>query len=216
MKQYTLPNENTIADAIILANGSFPTHTIPLSILRNANELICCDGAINKLSEHNIMPQAIVGDCDSMSDQNKLKFKQIIHHVDEQETNDLTKSVHFCLKKSLNKIIILGATGCREDHTIANISLLAEYINLVSEICMITDYGIFNAIDKKSRFETFEGQQVSLFSLEPSPITTYNLKYKIENRVFTNWWQASLNESLSSIFEVETSTKTIIFRSFKD
>lgn len=214
MKKYKLPSPNTKADAVILANGDFPTHNIPLSILKSANRLICCDGAIDRLSEHNIIPQAIVGDCDSMSDTNRIKYKSIIHHIEEQETNDLTKSIHFCLEHSFNSIIILGATGCREDHTIANISLLAEYINYTNNVCMITNYGIFNAITETSIFESYPKQQVSIFSIGLSEITSKNLKYPIENRIFSNWWQATLNESLNDCFEIETSDKTIVFRTF--
>lgn len=212
--RYKLLTKESLADAVILANGSFPTHAIPLSILKSAKQLICCDGAINELSNRKIIPQAIVGDCDSMSSENKKKYESLIHHISEQETNDLTKAVYFCLNNSFKNIIILGATGCREDHTIANISLLAEYILLTQNICMVTDHGIFNAIRETTSFESYPKQQVSIFSITPSQISTSNLKYPIERRVFTNWWQASLNEALSTSFEIETDNKTIIFRSF--
>lgn len=215
MKFYELPTYNTKADAIILANGLFPTNKIALSILQNSNYVVCCDGAIDQLNDHNIEPQAIVGDCDSLSDENRLKYKDIIHRVTEQDTNDLTKTVNFCFSQSKKNIIILGATGKRDDHTIGNISLLSEYIDKTNTIAMITDYGVFNAANNcNSQFESFAGQQVSLFSITNSPITTENLKFEIKNQIFTNWWQATLNESLADYFVVDTQGKIIIYRAF--
>lgn len=32
-------------DAVIVCNGAFPTHPLPLSIVDNASYLCCCDGA---------------------------------------------------------------------------------------------------------------------------------------------------------------------------
>ena len=215
MKLYKLPSSITKTDVVVLANGSFPTHDIPLSILQNNEDnIICCDGAIDNLCQANLRPLAIVGDCDSLSNENKIKFADQIHQVHEQDTNDLTKTIHFCKDRSIDRIIILGATGRREDHTIANISLLADYIDLIEDVTMVTDYGVFNAINTTSYFESFEGQQVSLFNIGNTPITSKELKYSIENQIFKEWWQATLNESLSNQFEIETSDKTIIFRAF--
>ena len=38
---------------IILANGNFPSHQIPLNFLKNQSKIICCDGAIDKLKKIN-------------------------------------------------------------------------------------------------------------------------------------------------------------------
>lgn len=215
MKIDSLPSINTTVEAVILANGEFPTHAVPYSILSNSTYVVCCDGAIDALAQTSILPQAIVGDCDSMSPQNKEKYKHIIHQVKEQETNDLTKSVRFCVENEIKNIVILGATGKREDHAIANISLLTEYIDHLDNVSMITNYGVFNAISGDTQFESFDGQQVSLFCITPTEITSEGLKYPIEKRIFTSWWQATLNESISNQFVIKTSNKIIVFRAFQ-
>lgn len=215
MRFYELPTSNTKADAVILANGLFPTNNIALSILCNNDYIVCCDGAINELSKSNITPQAIVGDCDSLSEENRIKYRNIIHCIKEQETNDLTKAINFCFDQGKKNIIILGATGKREDHTIGNISLLAEYIDQTDTITMITDYGVFNAINNDTyRFDSFIKQQVSLFSIVPTLISSENLRYPITNQLFTNWWQATLNESLADHFIIDTQGKIIVYRAF--
>lgn len=214
MKKYLLPTLSTNADAVILANGDFPAHEIPLTILKNNSYIVCCDGAADKLAPTGLQPKAIVGDCDSLSDENRKKYADIIYRINEQDTNDLTKSVKFCIDRGKTNIIILGATGRREDHTIANISLLAEYSEYTTDICMISDYGVFYAIKEESTFESFSGQQVSIFSLSPSRITTGGLKYPLREQILTNWWQATLNEAITDEFAIKTNARTIVFRAF--
>lgn len=214
MKKYKLPTTDKETNTVILANGDFPTHTIPLSILHNADYIVCCDGAINNLSKTDIIPDAIVGDCDSLTEENNRRFAGIIHRTKDQDTNDLTKAVHFCIQQGYKKITILGATGKREDHTIGNISLLCEYMK-EAEVEMITDYGIFIAIDKPSAFESIEGQQVSLFSIDGSNVTSHNLVYPLNDLPLVNWWQGTLNESMGDEFTIETSGRLIVYRLFE-
>lgn len=200
-------------ETVILANGEFPSHPAPLSILNNCKYLVCCDGAINNIDKSDKQPDAIVGDCDSLSEENVLRYANIIHRIAEQDTNDLTKAVSFCIGEGRKKITILGATGKREDHTIANVSLLCEYMKN-ADVEMITDYGIFVGIEKTSVFESFEGQQVSLFCLDRKPVTSHNLLYPIANHEFTSWWQATLNESGGNEFIIETEGEMIVYRAF--
>ena len=209
-----MPNANQTFDVVIMANGTFPSHNIPVSILRNTKHLIACDGAANTLIAKNIIPEAIVGDCDSLDLSLKTKYKDIIYENPDQETNDLSKAVNFCKSKSFKKITILGATGNRDDHMIANISLLELYSQDM-EVIMISDFGCFNAIHSKSTFESFKGQQVSIFSLDQTPLSCENLLYPIKDRIFTRWWQATLNECIADSFIVQPTGATIIYRVFK-
>ncbi|WP_029905902.1 thiamine diphosphokinase [Prevotella sp. 10(H)] len=213
MKKYYLPLPDREMETVILANGEFPSHSVPLAILNNSKYLVCCDGAIDNLIKTGRIPDAIAGDCDSLSKENAVRFKDIIHRNPDQETNDLTKSVQFCIEQGRKNICILGATGKREDHTIANVSLLWEYMKEVN-VEMITDYGVFVAIDSDSVFESKEGQQVSLFSIDNKPITLKHVKFPVNDHVFTNWWQATLNEATGNEFLVETSGRTIVYRAF--
>lgn len=213
MKKYALPDTNRQSETVILANGEFPSHPLPLSILENCGYLVYCDGAVNNLAKTNKIPNAIVGDCDSLSEENQERFSEIIHRISEQDTNDLTKAVHFCTERGRKKITILGATGKREDHTIANISLLCEYMK-DCDVEMVTDYGIFVGIDSPSVFESRKGQQISLFCIDKCIVSSHNLVYPINKQIFTNWWQTSLNEAKTDEFIIETDGRVIVYRAF--
>ncbi len=202
---------------IILANGAFPEHEIPLSFLQKAERTICCDGATENLLAYGLIPDYIVGDLDSLSDELTSRYADILHHNPDQETNDLTKAIHFCLKNDWKNITILGATGKREDHSLANISLLADYSEAVN-VQMLTDYGVFTAINQSSSFESFPGQQVSFFSLTPETLfSTKNLAYPLNKRALSSWWQGTLNESSGDKFDIEINDgKVLIFREYKE
>ena len=129
-------------DAVILGNGDFPSHAVPLGILRNAPHIVCCDGAGISLIERGIVPDAIIGDGDSLPQKFKEEYGHIIHIVNEQEHNDQTKATLFCRNRGYRRIAYIGATGRREDHTIGNISLLMDYMtDYGMEPVMVTDHG---------------------------------------------------------------------------
>lgn len=207
-------NKNKTATTVIIANGRFPSHPVPLSCIREAEYIICCDGAANDFIARGGIPDAIVGDCDSISEENRIRFADILHPNLDQETNDLTKSVQFCVENGRQEIIIVGGTGKREDHTLGNISLLADYAEL-AEVIMVTNWGIFTPIHSITEFKSYKGEQVSIFSIDPKKLTTHNLKYPVEGRILTNWWQGSLNESLGDSFSIDPEGRVIVFQAYK-
>lgn len=202
-------------ETVILANGRFPYHKIPLGILNNANRIICCDGAASKLIEFGLEPGIIIGDLDSLAPEIKEKYEDILIKIDDQNTNDLTKAVNWCVANNINEVSILGATGMREDHAIGNISLLAQYIDVI-KVKMITDYGEFIPLKARATFKSFEGQQISLFSLKPETvINSVNLKYPLVNYKLDSWWKGTLNECTAEEFSIKFDEgKLIIYKLF--
>ena len=61
-------------DAVVLAAGDFPVHTIPLGILHSAKKLICCDSAGWVAIKKGLHPEAIIGDGDSFPQELKTKY----------------------------------------------------------------------------------------------------------------------------------------------
>jgi len=188
---------------IILADGSFPVHDIPLQYLREAERIICCDGSSDQLIKAGFVPEAIVGDLDSVSPEIKEKFSGKLFPDPDQETNDLTKAVRWCTERNYKDLVILGATGKREDHTIGNISLLIEYAR-EAEVMMVTDTGILRPFLKSCEIRSFRGQQISVFSINPeTEITASGLRYPLIRKKLRNWWEATLNEATGEKIELE-------------
>jgi thiamine pyrophosphokinase len=196
---------------LLLADGNFPTHPKAIACLQKAETIVCCDGAAQKLLDFGREPDFIVGDFDSVTQSLQHRFHNRLIHIPDQETNDLTKGFRFCLKQGATHITILGATGLREDHTLGNISLLMDYAQLLPSVNMMTDFGTFIVLHHSGEIESYVGQQISLFSIKPTlRITSTNLKYPLIDLPLANWWQGTLNESLSTHFCLNFSQGSIL------
>jgi thiamine pyrophosphokinase len=192
---------------VILAAGDFPKAEEPLRALHEADLRICCDSAAEELVAYGMEPDYIVGDLDSISPEFKERYADRITHVEEQDDNDLTKSFHLALTLQPSRIMILGATGRREDHTLGNISLLIDYVREAScPVEMLTDHGRFFVILDTTTLSCVPGQPVSIFAFDNSlKIKSAGLKYPTDQVRFDALWKATLNKALSETFTLTLS-----------
>lgn len=180
---------------VILADGTFPQHSIPLSELHRADFIACCDGAADRLLAYGLGPGLIIGDFDSLKNDYRNRFPGLMVADNDQEINDLTKAVQWCKRHRASSAVILGATGKREDHTLGNISLLSDYGRLM-EVKMITDTGILIPVYSDCRIDTFTGQKISIFSLDSDiTVSAEGLEYPVDRLMLNSWWRASLNRA---------------------
>jgi thiamine pyrophosphokinase len=209
--------DQSFPETAILANGKFPDHPVPLGFLLNAKRIICCDGASDSLIDFGLVPFAIVGDCDSVNKKIAEKYQDRLFTDNDQETNDLTKAVKWCYGRGYDNIVILGATGKREDHTLGNISLLVEYASFTT-VKMVTDAGTFYPLLANNKIETQKGQQVSVFSIDPDvEITSTGLKYKLDKKKLSNLWTATLNEAEGDSFTLQFEGRPLlVYLKFRD
>ncbi len=189
---------------VIIANGPFPTHEIPLQILKNADHIFCCDGAADSLLKNtDLKPDIIIGDLDSVSENTKIKFSDRLIQIDDQNSNDLTKAFEYAVSKKFGKIIFIGTTGGREDHTISNLFLLIHFAKQ-TDIEIYTDHGTFISVRGQKKIKSFCGQQISFFAENTNVIIDCkNLKWPLLNKTFEHPWQGSLNQSLTDELEIQ-------------
>ena len=201
-------------DAVVLCAGDFPTHDIPLCVLRDAPYLCCCDGAAVQAVSHGLQPDAIVGDGDSLPDDFKRQYSGIIHLVSEQEYNDMTKATRHCIRRGARRIAYVGATGKREDHTMGNISLLAYYLDSLSvQPVMLTDYGFFMPASGSRTFGSFARQQVSIFNVSSRSIVSEGLRWP--SYAYSALWQGMLNEAEADTFTLRADGTYIVYRTYE-
>ncbi len=188
---------------VILANGTFPTEEYALEVLRQAKQIICCDGAIGKLAAAGFEPTAVVGDFDSASEEELRRWQHCIHPDKSVEYNDLQKALKYCEANQLDHITLLGCNGQRDDHFIANLSIMATYSDHM-DLRMVTDQGEFIVLRRTTTLPAHPGQPVSIFCKdEHLPLTFHGLKYPVQERCFAHFWEGSLNEALGEQFTIE-------------
>ncbi len=193
---------------VILCDGAFPTEPYPLYLLDSAEGVVCCDGALVKYLEHfpDRTPLAVVGDMDSLPSEVKEQFSGILFPESEQDYNDMTKAMRWVLREhpEVQEIVILGATGLREDHTIGNLGLLMEYTRLFDladrKVSMVSDYGTAFAITDSCELHLGEGRRFSFFSADNSlKVQSKGLQWPLDGVVFDAWWKATLNRTTEPI-----------------
>lgn len=197
-------------DAVIIANGQFPTHEVPLRVLRQASYVVCCDGAIR----HYPMADVIVGDGDSVPEE----YRDLLIQINEQDDNDLTKATRHCMNllqpsTSNLKIAYLGATGLREDHTIGNIGLLMRYYRQMGvEGMMFTDYGVFQPAFGNRTFRSRKGQQISIINFGCTRLESEGLRWN--SYAYDEWWQGTLNEAIGDSFSFRTDGYYMVYQTY--
>lgn len=179
---------------VILANGLFPSHPAPLEALRKAARIVCCDGAANALVDNSeFSPIAVVGDGDSLSEPARKKFSGCRVTSACQDTNDLTKAFRFCIEQGWNDMLIVGATGKREDHTLGNLSLLADFAREAS-VQMMTDACIITPVSEATTLSSYEGQPVSFIACDPGMcLSVDGVRYPVQDLELSRWSTATLN-----------------------
>ena len=210
---------------VIICDGTFPKTEYPRYLIRTADFIICCDGALKKFLRNSTgifggerLPDLVIGDMDALSGTMKAKYRDIIVKVDEQEHNDQTKAFRWVMENlsGVSSIRILGATGEREDHTIGNISLLMEYARTYDldamgiELQMVSDHCTIFPVTDTYEMECGEGRKVSVFSPDNSlRIKSEGLEWPTDGVVFDNWWKATLNRALQDKVRLEFSHRSI-------
>lgn len=207
-----------MAKTVILANGGFPKKGgEPWKILESAKRVIACDGAANTYSRRFLrVPDYIVGDLDSIrsgSGKGESGMKEVgippfpIPHppslvcVPDQSTNDLSKAIAFCRQHGWKDLVILGATGKREDHSLGNVFRAME-----AGVEVVTDYGCFIPVVGQSR--TFrkkvgKGSPISVFATDKSTkMESRGLEWPLNGVRFANLYCATLNRASAATVEI--------------
>lgn len=212
-------------EIVIICDGVFPKSEYPRYLIRTADFIICCDGALQKFLRNSEgifgeerLPDLVIGDMDTLPSSYRKKYADIIVTVDEQDHNDQTKAFRWVMENldGVEEILILGATGKREDHTIGNISLLMEYARTFDleqkdiHVEMVSDNSTIFAVTETTDIECGEGRSVSVFSPDNSlRIKSDGLKWPLDEVVFDNWWKATLNRATKDTVHLELSHKSI-------
>lgn len=203
---------NFDAQAVVIDAGVFPTAPEALRWLESCRRTVCCDGAANDFIAAGHKPWRIVGDCDSLSPKIMERYGAIVTRVSEQESNDQTKAVRFLASEGVRRVVILGATGKREDHTLGNISLLVNYLHHGVDARIYTDCGVFIPVADSIVCHCPTGTQVSIFNFGATGLRAQGLRYPL--RDFDSWWQGTLNESVAPVFRVDANGYFLLYLAY--
>lgn len=168
---------------IIIANGDLPKKNhIKILKEKKYDTIICADGGANSAAKLNVIPDFIIGDFDSVTDETKKIFynKSKFIQIKRQNDTDVEKCLKFAIKNKFSEAILLGATGDRLDHSICNLGIVLKFYDKI-KIKIVHQKSLLIPISGEVNFKTTKGETISLYGFdEKTFITSIGLKYKLK------------------------------------
>ena len=201
----------------ILANGEPPRHAVPRAAFASADLLVACDGALAAARALGREPDYVVGDGDSLAPADREALGDRFVLVTEQDSNDLCKAFRFVrdlpLVDAALTVTLLGTTGRREDHALANIFHLLDFTEEVLDTTILTDSGTFAAVREEQTFPCRPGDPVSVFApLPDTHVTSRGLAWPLDGVDLAPLWRGTLNRTTASTFTLCTNHPLLLFR----
>lgn len=180
----------------------------------NDDYVIAVDGGLSYCSILNVEPDLILGDFDSVSEQEKLAVEQLKQTVPEKicqlpvckDDTDMLVAIKKGLELGYTDFRIYAATGGRFDHTLANIQCLLYLKNHGAVGYLVDGMGMVLVLQNESvHFRKELEGTMSLFALtgEAKGVNIRGMKYPLENAVITNDFPIGIsNEFIGEAAEV--------------
>ncbi len=161
--------DKTKAKALLLGNGDPPPKELFLREAKSADIFICADGAAEFALKNGVWPTMAVGDFDSLDADVLTSLAehgvQIETHPAEKDDTDMQLAAECALKLGATRVVLLGGTGKRLDHTLGNMQVLA-FLKQAGVSAEMTDAYVSVRLVKDERV-AIAGEAGGEFSLVP-------------------------------------------------
>lgn len=172
--------DTTSFDALIALNGDLPAEHVFQGLADIP--LIAADGAANALARIGVLPEFVVGDLDSITQETLLLLEGTAEFVVEpgQNTNDFEKTLQFARTQLWSRVLVMGLHGGDLEHTLNNWSVLMRWARDLHVIGLDRErYAIPVFTDMHLPVTT--GEIISLIPQPHARITTEGLHWTLSN-----------------------------------
>lgn len=170
--------------ALIIANGQKCNSELLEQLLEWSPLIIVLDAAIERVMKYDLKVDVLIGDFDRNFDVEKYRESQFpieIIHAPDQNKTDLEKAFDYLIERKIPAVNVVWATGKRSDHTIANITNIVQYRNLL-KIVIIDDHSKIFLLPYKFEKWYTKNTIISLIPVgEVFGVSTQNLFYPLKN-----------------------------------
>ena len=172
--------------AVIVSGGKAPSKESLMKITKDANLIIGADKGCQVLWENNIIPNIIVGDFDSidkkMYERYRCKSKEY-KFIPEKDYTDSDIAFNKAVEMGCSTIILLGCTGTRLDHVLANLGLLKKALDLNIHCEIVDENNRIFLINKEKTFHGKKGDTISFLAYfsKVKKLNILNSKYNLKD-----------------------------------
>ncbi len=212
-----------MTDTIIVSGGDIQSDFALDFLKKNADKagkenirLIAADRGLEFFMKYRIMPDMVIGDFDSLSEEGKeyleisertkkyskipyggmtnwkvkkdsgeeKKEIEVVLLRPEKDDSDTQSAMNYAIRTGAKEIAILGVTGKRVDHLMANFGLLALAQNQGASVALVDRYNYMKLIPSGTVLNKAEqfGKYVSFFQIggDVTGLTLKGFKYSLD------------------------------------
>jgi thiamine pyrophosphokinase len=170
--------------ALIIANGAACSSELLGQLLEWSPLVIVLDSAMERVVELGIKVDVLLGDFDRGFDANyykKTHYPIDIIPTPNQDKTDLEKAFDYLHARNIPAVNVVWATGKRADHTINNLTNIANYRDKL-KIVIIDDHSKVFLLPRKYEKWYTEKTTISLIPIgEVTGIHSTNLHYPLND-----------------------------------
>lgn len=184
-------DHTAIKRAVIFANGDMLDAAYARQQLQEDDYIILANGGTRLAHPMGIVPHLLVGDSDSLPNPMQawlLEHKVVrIHHPRDKDQTDLELAIYHAIDAGATHLLLLGLSGGRVDHMLANFSLLAAVCRAGVQAEAVTGrqhiYGVCEGACATLRLQGEVGQTLSLLPWggDVVGVQTEGLKWELHN-----------------------------------
>ncbi len=212
---------------VLIITGGYNEEELIKSLMEREQfqMIIAADSGLTIADKLKLKLDYIVGDFDSVSEEVIIKYRMKSIPIDtfprEKDKTDTHIAVELALAHQASSIMIVGATGTRMDHTMANIHLLFLPMQAGVSAALIDSNNKIYLKNKSFMLEKSRqfGDYVSLlpFTERVSGLTLKGFKYPLDHIVLDTGCSLGIsNEILEDIAEIEISDGILLVIEARD
>lgn len=193
------------ASCVIFTAGDWCNLDMIRPHLKHQPAVLACDGALATCLENGIVPDAVVGDMDSVEASVIKRFVDLdgrVERREEQDSHDLSKALVLAEELGHLSCLVVGATGGDREHEWANLLTCAASTIDIECLGNLHTHRFFSH-GKKHSIEIGAGEKFSLFGLPNAEgITLSGAKYTLEKATLNMGSKGLHNVAVASALNI--------------
>ena len=186
---------------LVIVGGGTVDHDLLRDLYVSGGHLVGADGGADEIVAAGLMPEAIIGDFDSLNNPVGWLGRTRLLQLPEQDTTDFEKALY---STTAPVTVALGMTGKRFDHTLAALDAVARQAR-GRVVIMVDEADVAMALSGPFAFTVAAHERVSVHPLAPIKFKrSIGLKYPLDGvRLAPGERTGTSNEAIDGVFRIE-------------
>lgn len=175
-----------VSKCVLLCASPYVDKEYVKSQIFSGDFIICADGGYDLAKSINLQPNIVIGDFDSAV--SKDIIGDVIKLPVKKDDTDTMVCLKYALEKGYKDILILGGTGARLDHTIANLTALKYVCRNGGRAVLDDEAAQIIYTESVLEINNKNGATVSIFPFgcEKATVTLTGFEYEVKNFTMTS------------------------------